>query len=107
MTAKTLTLLVLQSAASLAAPAIPGSASPILIHPGPCLFLDDSLIASASNVTRRIMSPARMLAAPVVTAGEDRNLQPYVIILRDTQTQKFRMLYGVPANLGVWHIAHA
>ena len=65
--------------------------APIPLEPGPYLLLDDFLLESSSNVTRTINAPKRHLAAPVVTAKEDQNFQPYVTVLRDAQSQKFRL----------------
>jgi hypothetical protein len=55
---------------------------------------------------RRIESPKRDLAAPVVTAKEDHNFQPYVTVLRDPQSRRFRMWYGVPVDGGQSHLAY-
>lgn len=63
---------------------------------GPHLFIDDYLIASQSGLQRRLEHPAR-LPEPVVTGPEDKNFQPYVAVIRDPQTKRFRMWYGVPA----------
>jgi hypothetical protein len=80
--------------------------SPILLHAGPHLLLDDFLIESSSNVTRRVNVPKRDLAQPVVTAKEDQNFQPYVTVLRDARSARFRMWYGVPVNGGQSHLAY-
>jgi len=80
--------------------------APIPLEPGPYLLLDDFLLESSSNVTRTINAPKRHLAAPVVTAKEDQNFQPYVTVLRDAQSQKFRLWYGVPVDAGRSHLAY-
>jgi hypothetical protein len=80
--------------------------SPILLRAGPHLLLDDYLIEQASNVTRRINCPQRSLAAPVVTAREDKNFQPYMTVLRGPNLQRFRMWYGIPINAGQSHLAY-
>ena len=80
--------------------------TPILLRAGPHLLLDDYLIEQASNVTRRINCPQRSIAEPVVTAREDKNFQPYMTVLRDPGTQRFRMWYGIPINAGQSHLAH-
>ena len=82
------------------------STSPIILRAGPHLLLDDYLIEQSSNVTRRINCPQRFLKDPVVTAREDRNFQPYMTVLRDPDTQRFRMWYGVPVSAGQSHLAH-
>ena len=79
--------------------------TPIRLQPGPHLFLDDFLIQQSSNVVRRIDSPRRDLTQPVVTGKEDGNFQPYVTVLREPQTQRFRMWYNVPVNGGQSHLA--
>src|SRR5262245_51900292 len=82
-------------------------ASPSLtLKPGPYLLLDDLLIEQSSNVTRAINCPMRNFDHPVVTAKEDQNFQPYVTVLRDPETRKFRIWYGVPVNAGQSHLAH-
>jgi hypothetical protein len=78
----------------------------IQVKSGPHLFLDDFLIEQSSNVIRRIQSPKRELAQPIVTGKEDKNFQPYVTVLRDPRTGRFRMWYGVPVNGSQSHLAH-
>ena len=70
--------------------------SPIHLEPGPHLFLDDYLIASSENVERVVTAPLRDAAIPnpVVTGEEDGCFQPYMTILRDPATGRFRMWYG-------------
>src|SRR5262249_32965734 len=80
--------------------------APHSLHAGPYLLLDDFLVETSSNVTRTINAPKRDPAAPVVTAKEDQNFQPYVTVLRDSQLQKFRVWYGVPINAGQSHLAY-
>ena len=76
------------------------------LKPGPYLFIDDALIAQSSNMVRTIHSPKRDLPEPVVTAKEDKNFQPYITVLRDHATQRFRMWYNVPVDSGQSHLAH-
>jgi hypothetical protein len=73
------------------------SATPILLCPGPHLFLDESLIESSSNLTRRVNVPHRdsTIPNPLVTGREDGCFQPYMTVLRDPQTSRFRLWYGV------------
>lgn len=82
------------------------STKAILLRAGPHLLLDDYLIEQSSNVTRRINCPQRFLKGPVVTAREDKNFQPYMTVLRDPNTQRFRMWYGVPVSAGQSHLAY-
>nr|MBA3272321.1 hypothetical protein [Chthoniobacterales bacterium] len=70
---------------------------PIQLPVGPHLFIDDFLIASQSGLTRRLEHPTR-LPEPVVTGPEDKCFQPYVTVIRDPQTKRFRMWYGIPAQ---------
>ena len=84
----------------------PMTKTTILLRAGPHLLLDDYLIEQASNVTRRINCPQRFLKEPVVTAPEDKNFQPYMTVLRDANTQRFRMWYGIPVSAGQSHLAH-
>src|SRR5687768_10203291 len=70
---------------------------PIVLPRGPHLFIDDHLIAQQSNLTRRTVRQMR-LTHPVITAAQDKNFQPYVSVVRDGQTGRFRAWYGVPAD---------
>jgi hypothetical protein len=72
------------------------SKTPLPLRTGPHLFIDDYLIDKTTNVTRRVNSPKRDpdLPNPVVTGKEDLNFQPYMTILRDPNTNKFRIWYG-------------
>ena len=71
--------------------------SPIHLRPGPHLFLDETLIESSSNLTRRVNVPTRdpQIPNPLVTGKEDGCFQPYLTVLRDPQTGRFRLWYGV------------
>lgn len=70
---------------------------PLRLRPGPHLFVDDALIATSAGVTRRVNCPPRdpALPNPIVTGKEDRCFQPYMTILRDPQTGRFRLWYGI------------
>ncbi len=70
--------------------------APIPLRPGSHLFLDDSLIESSSNVTRRVNMPSRdpAIPNPLVTGKEDGCFQPYLTVLRDPQRGQFRLWYG-------------
>ncbi len=72
-------------------------AGPIHLAPGPHLFIDNHLIASESNLVRLINHPSR-LPEPIVTAPGDKNFQPYVSVVQDPETKRFKIWYGVPAN---------
>ena len=68
---------------------------PLVLNKGPQLFLDDYLIAEHSFLTRTVNNPKK-LQKPILFGGEknDRVTQPYLAILRDAQTGRFRMWYN-------------
>ncbi|MEO6034186.1 MAG: hypothetical protein ABIQ35_02910 [Verrucomicrobiota bacterium] len=72
------------------------SREPIVLNPGPHLFLDEFLVENSSNVLRRVNPPVRnpAIANPIVTGREDQNFQPYLSVIRNDQTKKFRIWYG-------------
>src|SRR5262245_56877111 len=61
------------------------------------LFVDSDLIAHERNM-RRVIRPPTRLPEPVVTAAEDRCFQPYVSVLRDPRTRRFRLWYNAAAS---------
>lgn len=71
--------------------------TPMVLAAGPHLFLDERLIESSSNVARRVHPPDRdpAIPNPVVTGKEDGCFQPYLTVLRDGPTGRFRLWYGV------------
>ncbi len=75
------------------------------ISAGPHLFIDDYLISKQNNLKRRINQPQR-LPQPVVTGDEDKCFQPYVTVVRDPETKKFKIWYGVPENASQTHLAY-
>ncbi|MBN1420750.1 MAG: hypothetical protein JXP34_18410 [Planctomycetes bacterium] len=82
---------------------------PLALKPGPHLLIDDHLIDKTTNVTRRVNCPARdpSLPNPLVTGEADFNFQPYMTILRDPETGRFRIWYGARTqdrNTGRSHI---
>lgn len=80
---------------------------PIELKPGPHLFIDDYLIAAQSFLSRTVNNPAK-LPEPVVTGGKDgdQNFQPYMSILRDPDTRRFRIWYGTPETASQSHIGY-
>jgi len=64
---------------------------------GPYLMLDDTLVAAQSQVRREVNHPSR-LPDPIVTGYEDGCFQPWVSVVRDPQTKRFRMWYNIPAQ---------
>jgi hypothetical protein len=83
----------------------------IRLPSGPHLFLDESLIESSSNIIRRVNMPRRDAAIPnpLVTGKEDGCFQPYMTVLRDPPTGRFRLWYGVHTtdfNAGRSHLGY-
>jgi hypothetical protein len=74
---------------------------PIVINPGPQLFLDDYLIESSQNLRRQPTTLQRDSAIPnpIITGkrpeGGDKNFQPWLTVLRDPQSKRFRIWYNV------------
>jgi hypothetical protein len=70
--------------------------TPIPLKAGPHLFVDDFLVESSSNITRKVNMPARDRAIPnpIVTGKEDGCFQPYLSVVRDSETHRFRLWYG-------------
>lgn len=88
-------------------------ATPILINPGPQLFLDDYLIESSRNVIRRPMTLQRdpAIPNPIVTGAKadgsgDKNFQPWLTVLRDPQSQRFRIWYNVGVDVSISRIGY-
>jgi hypothetical protein len=73
---------------------------------GPHLLLDDTLVQDARGITREVNRPRRTLPGPVVTGKEDRNFQPYMTVVRDPQTRRFRIWYDASVNESQMHLAH-
>ncbi|MEO5803724.1 MAG: hypothetical protein ABIR24_09345, partial [Verrucomicrobiota bacterium] len=74
----------------------PRQSAPIHLGVGPHLFLDEFLIESNTNIGRVVNSPLRAAAIPnpIVTGKGDGNFQPYLTVLRDPATRRFRIWYG-------------
>jgi hypothetical protein len=83
-----------------------GAATSLILDAGPHLFLDDHLIAEQSFLSRTVQRPAK-LPEPLITggAGGDANFQPYVTVIRNPDTGRFRVWYGVPENASQSHLA--
>ncbi len=65
-------------------------------RPGPHLLLDDYLIAESRNLRREVFQPRRdpAIPNPIVTGPLDRCFQPYLTVLRDPDTRRYRIWYG-------------
>jgi hypothetical protein len=83
-----------------------GGPAALRLGAGPHLFIDDYLIAEQSFLTRTINQPAKR-PEPVITgrAGGDDNFQPYLSVLRDPDTGRFRVWYGTAENESQSHVA--
>jgi len=70
---------------------------PIRLRPGAHLFVDDFLVAQASHVRRRVNPPRRdpAIGNPLITGKEDRCVGPYLTVIRDAATGRFRIWYNV------------
>jgi hypothetical protein len=79
----------------------PSKGKPIPLQPGPHLLVDDYLIEHSSDLKRTVNRPVRTLDQPVVTGPTDKNWQPYLTVLRDPDTKRFRMWYNAsPSGKG-------
>lgn len=83
----------------------PEAHAPIRLSAGPHLFIDDHLIAEHKGLKRTINQPRR-LPHPVVTGPEDKCFQPYLTVLRDPKTGRFRIWYGVPESANQSHVGY-
>jgi hypothetical protein len=70
------------------------------IEPGPQLFLDDYLIDSMDGLTRRIVTPERLLQ-PVLVSTKFGTTQPYMTVLRDADENRYRIWYNNGRE--IWH----
>jgi hypothetical protein len=88
------------SKASIYAPATTrpagSAAEPIELQRGPHLFIDDFLIAESKNVRRVVSPPQREpgIPNPIISGKQDGCFQPYLSVVRDVATKKFRVWFG-------------
>ncbi len=77
------------------------------LETGPHLFLDDYLIAEQSFLNRTVNQPQK-LPEPIITGGKngDDVFQPYMSVLRDPDTGRYRIWYGTPENVSQSHIGY-
>jgi hypothetical protein len=77
-------------------PGVSPAKEPIRLRPGPHLFLDDYLVAKTDNLKRRVNCPARdtKIANPIITGKGDKNFQPYMSVIQDPETKRYRIWYG-------------
>jgi hypothetical protein len=69
---------------------------PLRLGPGPHLFIDDYYFEKVEGVSRIVRAPARdvEIPNPIVTGKEDGCFQPYMTVLRDGETGRFRLWFG-------------
>lgn len=67
--------------------------------PGPWLLLDEQIILSVEQLARKIGQPLRH-GEPVVDGAVDHNFQPYLSVVRDAGSGRFRLWYNVPRTPG-------
>jgi len=84
-----------------------GGEKVIELKPGPHLFIDDYLIAEQSFLSRTVNNPEK-LPDPIISGkkGGDDNFQPYMTILHDQETKRFRMWYNTPETARQSHIGY-
>ncbi|MBI4603233.1 MAG: hypothetical protein HY721_14865 [Planctomycetes bacterium] len=68
------------------------AAEPVAAGHDPQLFMDDYLVAEHEGLKRTVHPPRRALDRPVI-GREQGTTQPYVTVLRDPRTGRFRMWY--------------
>ncbi len=70
---------------------------PVRLGAGPHLFVDDFLIKSSTNVNRRVHCPKRdpAIPNPIITGKQDQCVAPYMTVLRDPESGRFRIWYNV------------
>jgi hypothetical protein len=74
--------------------------SPPDIGPGPHLFLDDFLIDRLDGLRRQVEPPQR-LEKPVLDSKTFGTTQPYLSVVRDPDTKRYRLWYN--HGPAVWH----
>ncbi len=79
----------------------------IELNPGPHLFIDDYLIAEQTFLSRTVNNPVK-LPEPIITGkkGGDDNFQPYMTVLQDEQTGRFRIWYNSFIDAGHSNISY-
>jgi len=85
----------------------PTKDKPLELGAGPHLFIDDYLIAEQSFLSRTVNNPEKY-PEPIVTGakGGDDNFQPWMSVLRDSDTGRFRIWYNTPENIHQSHLGY-
>src|SRR4051794_37877307 len=89
-------LLALAAARSAAA----GDREALEVGAGPHLFLDDYLVAESERLEKVVQAPRR-LEAPVLDSARFGTTQPYLTVLQDPDSRRFRLWYNHGPAL--WH----
>ncbi len=84
-----------------------GDVNPLKLQKGPHLFVDDYLIAEQSFLNRTVNHPEK-LSEPILKGGKENDwvFQPYISVLQDDETGRFRMWYNTPVDSEVTHECH-
>jgi len=79
----------------------------LVLNQGPHLFIDDYLIAEQELLNRTVNHPEKK-PEPIIMGGRnnEQNFQPYMSILRDPDTGKFRIWYNTAENFNNPKITH-
>jgi hypothetical protein len=67
---------------------------------GPQLYLDDYIVESMDGL-KRVVHPPKRLPKPVLDSKTFGTTQPYMTVLRDAETNRYRIWYNNKA--AVWH----
>ena len=80
---------------------------PLELGAGPHLFIDDYLIADQTFLSRTVNNPEKY-PQPIVTGakGGDDNFQPWMSVIRDAETGRFRIWYNTPENIHQSHLGY-
>jgi hypothetical protein len=76
----------------------------VKLGPGPHLFLDDHWVDRIEGLERRSEPPQR-LERPVLDSKRFGCTQPYVSVIRDRETGRFRLWYN--RGSAIWHVESA
>ncbi len=85
--------LVVIASARAGAPVAVAVQQPVDLARGPQLFIGDHLITESDGIRKVTQHPKRTLDAPVL-GWKEHTTQPYVTVLRDAESGRFRMWYN-------------
>ncbi|MEJ2613376.1 MAG: hypothetical protein P8Z35_00305 [Ignavibacteriaceae bacterium] len=71
----------------------------VILNKGPHLFIDDYLIGEQHLLLRTVNNPNK-LDKPIIVSGmeNDQVWQPYLSVIHDTNSNKFRVWYNTPVD---------